>query len=130
MRPKNQVLVLDRDEDRGGALRFLLEVHGYAARAIATPAEGRKLAEIELLIACWPFEAAETHPLKERLGCPLLVIRHDQRNPPAGVRCDRLLLKGSTSSAEILEAVHILCARKRGPRKGFQRNPQPAAPAA
>lgn len=134
MRPKRIILVLDADQDRAGTLRYLFETHGYVGLVAFT--EKEVWAQLDdqwpdVIVSTLGFAGGEEPALFGKLwkldGPRLLVLASTTSLQPK-YPFNRVLY--GASSSEILECAHMLAQRKRGPRKGFQRNQKPAAPAA
>ena len=89
-----------------------------------------------MLFVVWPLEGAAELLTQAKtrvaLGAPqgsypnTLVATYDQDRLPLGFVPDATIGRSQYSSAEILDRVKMLSARKRGPRKG---TPAPLAPA-
>lgn len=117
--------MIDSDENTLSIRRFLLETHRYPVSGATTSAEAVQLAEEcapEVIVAAWPFAAADLGRLLNQLheilpGVPSILICEYVSDRPEGVVADAVMLKGECSSAEILDRVKVLSARKRGPKK-------------
>lgn len=139
MRPKKRILLIDTDEERMGARRFLLNTHGYAALGATTIAEAMEHLNgtwFDLILAAWPLKDYALTDLLLRTidapkgeGLPVILIAKS----PKEVRvAANVILPGLvTTQAELLACVKLMSARKRGPRKGsvYSKPPASVAPA-
>lgn len=133
MRPKKKILLIDANEERQSRLRYVLEINRYRVLGAASCAEARAIAvdfRPELAIAAWPLPAAELHAaldlMRRQAGTASLALCEGMTEPPADLFLfvDQVCCGHKCYAAEILERARVLCARKRGPRKGAQRAPQ------
>lgn len=123
MRPKKRILLVGASEDRLSILKFMLVTRGFAvASAVGAAAAVEQLrAESYDLLLCdhWPLPGIE-HLLNQAYeidsATRSLVLAPALATSPAGLNTDAILLRGGCSSAELLERVKVLTARKRGPR--------------
>jgi len=119
MRPKKRILLIDTNEVRLSAHRYMLYIRGFAVFSAASAAEGRAAcvtAAPDLVIAM-----AELPELRWLFG-----LLHDEHPgirqiivaPPRGectIPADSILYGPSPS--EIYDWARMLTARKRGPKK-------------
>jgi DNA-binding response OmpR family regulator len=132
MRPKKKILLIDADETRCSVRSFVLANRGFRVFPVANAGDARRtaaIADLDLVMLCWPFERGDELLNELRATCahaPSLVIAEKSREAPAGLFADAILLKGACSQPEVNERARVMCARKRGPRKGAQRK-QPLA---
>lgn len=129
MRPRKRIILLDLDEDRRGVLAYSLGLNLYHLLQFKHPTEAVDC-EPDLIIATWPFEISPVQVLRRAMGCGLLVLCPTLERAPEDLVANHVLLKGSTTTENVLECVRVLSQRKRGPRKGSQykqRQPFPAA---
>lgn len=129
MRPREKILLIDPDDDRRGEFKFVLEVSGY--RVVQT-ARG----DADLIIARWPIAHRSCANLKRNNPyTPLLIIAPAAERMPYSALAEAVLWQ-SMPRWELLNHIHALSAKKRGPRKGSkypkppQPEPQPAEVAA
>jgi hypothetical protein len=125
MRPKKQILLYCADRELLSATAFALRLHPYEVTAVEDSrnavalmmASGAELA-CGVLIHTQQGDPAGRliHRLLETdLHIPLLLV--DRAGDLAPVRYADMVLYGrNTSMTHILGALHVLCARKRGPR--------------
>ena len=123
MRPKKKILLVGVNEDRLGVLKFTLEVNRFTATCAPTAGEALDLLQqrsYDLLLCDWPLIGIErlldqARGIDETLHS--LVMAPGQSQPPDDVFfADEILRRGGCRSAELLERVKLLTARKRGPR--------------
>ena len=126
--PKKVILLVDDHEQALSVRKFLLETHGYRVLPALTPHVALELAEralpggIDLLLTDFVLPGMDGNELCRRVrairpetrtlivsGLVTLADRVDA--------ADAFLPKGACTSAEILDRVKSLCARKRGPKK-------------
>lgn len=132
MRPKKRILLVDTNHDRMGCMRFLLDTHGYAVLSASTARQAEEIienAEIELMFTIWPIKDPALEALlrkaNDTLHVPWLLSSLHQ---PTGIWPGDGYVIGISSSAEILERVKSMSARKRGPKPGFKIPPASADP--
>lgn len=122
MRPPKRILLAGDDGELVSALSVLLRIHGHIVikAESAIEAHGVMLAApIDLLLVVWPFAGAqELMDLSKAIDsyAGTLLVAPDQTPVILGPAIDSALFKGHCSSAEILERVKVLTARKRGPK--------------
>ena len=66
MRPKKRILLVDRDENRLGILRFVLSTHYFRMFGAADALEARELLRAEypeVLLLVWPLEQQSVEAL-------------------------------------------------------------------
>lgn len=132
MRPRRRVLIIDSNRNRAGVLRFTIEtMRQYTARIAATAAEAREIeAEFgpDLVIAApSSFDLLDAlkelrdrpYPVPTMLIAPRMVPEH------LAMYADAAFVNPTPN--EIFERAHILCMRKRGPRKKPVQAEQPSA---
>jgi two-component system, OmpR family, response regulator CpxR len=118
VRPKKKILLVGDDEDRVGVLRFLLETHRYSIHLFNGVADA---IGVDLVLVLWPFAAARELLTAAKAffpPIPTVVLSGNRTRLPLGFMPDMTLCRDQCSSAEILERIKVLTARKRGPRKG------------
>lgn len=128
-RPKKKVLLSCIPDTHGDALKFLLEMRGPYAVTVVT-----KSADVLQVLRTWHFDLllAELRPgwpdanelaleaKKAHEDLSVLLFSRTISSYDRASHADAFLPKGATSSAEMLERVRILTARKRGPKKQAQ----------
>jgi DNA-binding response OmpR family regulator len=118
MRPRKKILLIDPDDNRRGEFKFILEVRGY--RVVQT-ARG----DADLIIARWPIAHSSCERLKRNNPrTPLLIIAPVAERMPLSVLADAVVWQ-SLPRWDLLDRIHVMCSRKRGPRKGYRMPPQP-----
>lgn len=128
MRPKKVILLIDQNEDRRSMLKFTLCTHAYKVEAFATPAEGiaRFPDQDPDLIMVSHTPTPDEMPAFQRFKhiwphVPLLHLAADkERLPCLPLMADATMYRPH-GNAELLDRTKVLCARKRGPRKGIAR---------
>lgn len=128
MRPKKKVAVLDANEVGLLVWSFVLDVWGYKVVPVQHLGRGAKeLRGVEVALTVLPersdrrrFEAA-----RRRHGFRVLSLEVG----PAGASSSRadVTLLARSARMEVREALRILAARKRGPKKGCAGRKQNAA---
>ena len=127
MRPKKKILLIDSDETRCSVRSFVLSNRGFAVYPVANVGDARRtaaLANPDLAVLCWPFDGAAALLSELHTRCPQMpsmVIAEQLTEAPVNVFAGAVLLKGGCSQSEIYDRAKVMCARKRGPRKGAQR---------
>jgi DNA-binding response OmpR family regulator len=126
LRPKKVILCIGADEQLLSQRAFLLETHGYRVVKAESAKRGEDIlrqvpeSSLDLVIVHAPIENAlpllraafVLHPFTRTMVTSDFVgydsnLAHAQTYMP----------KGTWSAAELLERVHIMVARKRGPTK-------------
>ena len=124
MRPKKRILLVGASEDRLSILKFMFVTRGFAvgsAVGAAAAVEQLHAESYDLLLCLWPLPLPGIEYLLNQAydidsAMRSLVLAPALATSPAGLNTDAILLRGGCSSAELLERVKVLCARKRGPR--------------
>jgi two-component system, OmpR family, response regulator CpxR len=136
MRPKKQILLVDTDPDRLSCAVFMLETNGYKVFSAENyeSALGLFLDEIniDLVLLGYDDEQSFAPGLAHRLKCtrsyvPILVLGQREVFGASAIQSDTFLERAKTTTAELLERIKIMSARKRGPRKGYVPHPRPVA---
>ena len=128
MRPKKVILCVDSNEHTLACRTFLLETRGYRVVALNTShaaldhLEASLPGTVDLLLCDLMMPVMDGAELVRRArdlrpGLPTLLISGTVTAFERGSAADSFLPKGASSSAELLERVRILVARKRGPKK-------------
>jgi CheY-like chemotaxis protein len=128
MRPKKVILCVDDNEQVLSLRTFLLETRGY--RVLSAPSGSAALAIVEqsapgtldLLMTDLLLPGIDGNELVRRAkqlhpALPALIVSGTVTASDRALAADAFLPKGACSSAELLERVRVLVARKRGPRK-------------
>jgi CheY-like chemotaxis protein len=142
MRPKKTILCVDDNEQALSVRKFLLETRGYRVHTALSAQEAIALftsTQIDLVLADLGLPQMDGNTLIGRLKeispeVPMILTSDTVRAGDRAHRADLFLTKGSCSSAELIERIRMMSARKRGPRKSTPvpspSAPSPAVPAA
>lgn len=132
MRPRKTILCVDSNEQSLSVRKFLLETRGgYRVIACATAAEALELLQatapgaLDLLLADLLLPQMDGNELARRAkqllpGLPTLLVSNTVTSFERASSADAFLPKGACNAAEILDRIHKLVARKRGPKKQVQ----------
>jgi CheY-like chemotaxis protein len=138
MRPKKIILCVDDNEQELSVLKFMLATNGYRVvsainghDAIGIFAE----TQVDLVLSDFAMPQMTGKQLVDRLKqmaphIPMILLGDAPSSTGMGGEmhaADVLLAKKNCSPQELLERIKVMSARKRGPRKGMVRMPQPAA---
>ena len=117
MRPRKVIRLLDLDESRQSCTRLLLDVHLYS---VDPDVHQRHRHECpDLILGYWPLDEQNLAELGLRWHCPTLLVVCGKR--PATLACLAHQTLLNPTAEQLLEAVKLMCSRKRGPRKGTPR---------
>jgi len=133
MRPKKVILCVDDNEQELSVLKFMLATNGYR---VVSATNGREAINIfsetavDLVLTDYSMPQMNGCQLVERLKqiaahVPMILLGDPQKMAGEMHAADALLAKKSCSPQELLERIKVMSARKRGPRKGSQRQPSP-----
>jgi DNA-binding response OmpR family regulator len=128
MRPPKVVVLVGADERKLSVRAFLFRTTGYKVATAATAKEALAVLQVlgagltgdpDLLVVDLPLGDFDAGTIAEAMrlqpGLRTLVTDdHSYFYDPCGA--DGMLTRGYTP-ADLLERCHVLCARKRGPRK-------------
>jgi two-component system response regulator CpxR len=128
MRPKKTILCVDNNEQCLSVRTFLLETRGYRVIALTDPHQALDViaaslpGTLDLLLSDLIMPQMDGNELVRRAKqmhpeLPAMLISGTVTAYDRAGRADAFLPKGACSSAELLERVRILVARKRGPKK-------------
>jgi hypothetical protein len=120
MRPKKRILLLSNDECRAGILAFNLVIHSYIVDRALLPSEAFALSlnHYDLVIFDLPFEGAIS-VANWLNSIPWHIPTVGIAPKPSELHSELLLdacVARSISSAELLDRILVMAARKRGPR--------------
>lgn len=124
MRPKKRILLIDFNENRQSAVRFMLQTNGFHVISAAAPLKGSLDHHPELILGIWPVQPAYFTELAKAAGLPSIVVVSETDDHPSNFMADTVLL--NPTPAELLERIKVMSARKRGPKRAFPLNQQPA----
>ena len=128
MRPRKTILCVEDNEQILSVRKFMLETRGYrviaatTAQAALEHLEGAMPGSIDLLLADLILPGMDGNELVRRAkrmhpGLPALLISGMVSNYDRAEAADAFLPKGACTSAEMLDRIRVLVARKRGPKK-------------
>ncbi len=128
MRPKKTILCVDDNEQILSVRTFLLETRGYRVVAHTNPHEALDAIShtlpgtLDLLLTDLLMPQMDGNELVRRAkelhpALPTMIVSGSVASYDRACRADVFLPKGAGSSAELLERIRILVARKRGPKK-------------
>lgn len=128
MRPRKVILCVEANEQVLSVRKFMLETRGYRVLAMTTAREALEHLEaamsgsIDLLLSDVILSGMDGNELVRRAkqcqpALPTLLVSNTVTNFDRGSAADVFLPKGVSTSAEILERIRLLVARKRGPKK-------------
>ena len=129
MRPKKVILCVDDNEHLLSVRTFLLETRGnYRVIPAHSAAEALEVLDqyvpgtLDLLITDLQMPGMDGNDLVRRAKqlhptLPALITSGAVTNLDRALAADAFLPKGAATTAELLERIRILVARKRGPKK-------------
>ena len=137
MRPRKTILMVDDNEQLLSVRKFLLETRGYRVLAFNSAAAALEQLEtavpgsIDLLLSDLVLPQMDGNELARRAKqihplLPTLLVSGTVSTFDRAAAADAFLPKGACTSAEMLDRIRILVARKRGPKKQVQSAPVPA----
>lgn len=140
MRPRKTILCVDGNEQVLSVRKFTLETRGYRVLAMTTAREALDHLEtamqgsIDLLMADILLPGMDGNELVRRAkqcqpALPTLLVSGTVTNYERGAAADAFLPKSACTSAEILDRIRVLVARKRGPKKQMPVMAAPGMPA-
>jgi CheY-like chemotaxis protein len=133
MRPKKRILLISGDELRTSTLKFMLVTRGYAVTAAADAVDAQKYIASEdwdLVLCDLPLPGVKDVTDTVHIACPhiptLLLVG---KGAPVPSELYSPIQERSLDATELLDRIKVMCARKRGPRKGAIRKPVVSEPA-
>jgi len=129
MRPKKIILCVDDNEQELSVLKFMLTTNGYRVVSASNGQEAIGVfaeTPVDLVLADFAMPQMNGCQLVDRLKqiashVPMILLGDPQRMAGEMHAADALLAKKNCSPQELLERIKVMSARKRGPRKGSQR---------
>ncbi len=129
MRPKKVILCVNPVEQDLSVLKFMLSTNGYRVFGAASGQEAIDLfsgLQVDLVLTEFALPQMGGKQLLEQLKriaphVPMILLGDPQAMNGDIHAADALLAKRSCSAQELLERIKVMSARKRGPRKGAQR---------
>lgn len=133
MRPKKIILCVDDSEQELSVRSFMLATNGYRVLAArdaqeAIAAFGSEAVDLVLADYAMPqMNGAQLVNRLKRMGAhvPMILLGDPQAMSGEMHAADAFLAKKNCTAHELLEKIKIMSARKRGPRKGAQRQAVP-----
>ena len=132
MRPKKVILCIDDNEQELSVLSFMLSTNGYRVLAATSARDAEDQFcdnQVDLVLADFSRPSSTGDQLVRRLKqiaqhVPMVLLADPSRMNGQIQAADALLAKKACSPMELLERIKVMSARKRGPRKGMQRQGQ------
>jgi two-component system, OmpR family, response regulator CpxR len=129
MRPKKVILCVDDNEQELSVLKFMLATNGYRVVSATSGQEAIAVfsgTPVDLVLADYAMPQMDGNQLVDRLKqiapqVPMILLGDLQKMSGEIHAADALLAKKNCSTQELLERIRLMSARKRGPRKGTQR---------
>ena len=121
-RPKKRILLIDANELRLSARRFMLTTHGYAVFGAVDVSEALQACavhapEVAFIVCPIPGLARLVRDLHAMFPTiRTLLFAEGLKSEPENIYTD-VMLHGWPPVSEILERLKVLAARKRGPHK-------------
>jgi CheY-like chemotaxis protein len=116
---------VDDNEQTLSVRKFLLETRGYRVHTAVSGQEAIKVfssVQIDLVLTDLSLPQMDGNALIGRLkeispDIPMILTSDTVRAGERTHRADAFLAKGSCTSADLIERIRVMSARKRGPRK-------------
>lgn len=129
MRPKHRILCVSSDESSLSQLAYCLHINGYHAIKAASGPEAITAFNsdpmIDLVIADANMPQMNGRQLVERLKrirpYTAMMLLSNYPLTPENHWADAMIARKTCSTEELLQRIKVMSARKRGPRKGYQR---------
>ena len=136
MRPRKTILCVDGNEQVLSVRKFLLVTRGYRVLVSNSAAEALEHLQpaspgsIDLLMSDLLLPQMDGNELARRAkqllpGLPTLLVSNTVSSFERASEADAFLPKGACNPAELLERIHRLTSRKRGPKKQVQSTTSP-----
>ena len=134
MRPKKVILCVDDNEQDLSVLKFMLSTNGYRVLTATSGQEALSVfAEnlVDLALVDYSLPQMDGDQVVSRLKqiaahVPMILLGDPQKMSGQMHTADALVSKKTCAPQELLERIKVMSARKRGPRKGAQRQPASA----
>lgn len=129
MRPKKTILCVDDNEQGLAVRKFLLETRGYRViSAVSAPdaIEALRNGGIDLVLGDLIMPQMDGNEMVHRMkeiapDIPMMLLSGTVKAFDRASHADAFLPKGACSPMELLERIHVMIARKRGPKKAVTR---------
>lgn len=129
MRPKKIILCVDDNEQELSVLKFMLSTNGYRVVSATNGHEAIALFTenaVDLVLVDHGMPQMNGTQVVQRLKLiaghvPMILLGDPQKMSGEIHGADALLAKKNCTPQELLERIKVMSARKRGPRKGAQR---------
>ena len=133
MRPKKIILCVDDNEQELSVLSFMLSTNGYRVLSATSGQEAIaafQSAPVDLVVSDYSMPQMNGAQLVTRLKrlashVPMILMGDPQAAGNEIHVADAFMAKKNCTPHELLEKIKIMSARKRGPRKGTQRQVVP-----
>ncbi len=128
MRPRKVILCVDGNEQTLSLRKFMLETRGYRVVSLTSAVPALEYlrdalpGSVDLLMADLLLPGMDGNELVRRAKMlhptlPALLVSGMVSNFDRAGHADAFLPKGACTSAELLDRIRLLVARKRGPKK-------------
>jgi DNA-binding response OmpR family regulator len=124
MRPKKRILLIGGDENRAGTTRFMLVTQGFAVTAANDTADALAYLAIEawdLVLCDLPLPGLKDICDAVHATCPHVPVLIVGEREPVSSETFASIQERALGAAELVDRIKVLCARKRGPRKGTRK---------
>jgi two-component system, OmpR family, response regulator CpxR len=125
MRPKKCILLIDSDEDQISLRRFLFETHGFSVLSAENTRDAQRHfypGVIDLVVCAYPSVGIDMERLlnlfkASRSWVSVVALVKDGEKVPVALLADASICLPLCSTADLIESLKIMSARKRGPKK-------------
>lgn len=120
LKPKKIVLLIDADEQRQSVTRFLLETNGYRVVSASFARAVMTTAWLDCILCYWPCDYPQVERIADRFEAQVVVMVPAQDAIPREATSGQWLMGASCTAANLLNALKIGTARRRGQRPQIQ----------
>jgi two-component system, OmpR family, response regulator CpxR len=125
MRPKKTILCVDQNEQALAVRKFMLTTRGYRVRTALSSQQALEIFRaggIDLVLSDLLLPEMDGNEMVRRMKdispeIPTILVSATVKSFERANRADAFLPKGACNSAEVLERIRVMIARKRGPKK-------------